>query len=111
MGQSIGRWLENGESLETLKQDLMIFFGPERAQRVAATEVTRAAAEGARAAYRESGVVEEYEWAVAADERVCSICNGLHGKRRRLDEPFDRGIDRPPAHVNCRCWVRPVIKD
>jgi SPP1 gp7 family putative phage head morphogenesis protein len=111
VGQSIARWLENGEPLDVLKRDLSPFFGPARAERIAATEVTRAAAEGSETAYRESGVVAEMEWASSMDERVCPICSGLTGKRRKFGEPFSLGIPKPPAHVNCRCWVRPVIQE
>jgi SPP1 gp7 family putative phage head morphogenesis protein len=109
VGQSIGRWLENGEPLESLIRDLEPYFGTDRAARIAATEVTRAVAEGSEAAYKESGVVQEMEWASSMDERVCPICEGLTGKRRKFGEPFSVGIDKPPAHVNCRCWVRPVL--
>jgi SPP1 gp7 family putative phage head morphogenesis protein len=45
------------------------------------------------------------------DERVCPICSGLTGKRRKFGEPFSLGIAKPPAHVNCRCWTLPVIKE
>jgi SPP1 gp7 family putative phage head morphogenesis protein len=110
-GQIIARWLENGEPLDALKRDLQILFGPARAERIAATEVTRAAAEGSEAAYRESGVVEEMEWSTAEDERVCLICGGLNEKRRKFGEPFSVGIPKPPAHTNCRCWLRPVLKE
>jgi len=111
VGQSIGRWLENGEPLQSLIDDLQPYFGPDRAARIAATEVTRAVAEGSEAAYKESGVVQEMEWASSMDERVCPVCEGLTGKRRKFGEPFSVGIAKPPAHVNCRCWVRPVIKE
>ncbi len=111
VGQSIGRWLDNGEPLDVLIRDLQPFFGPDRAARIAATEVTRAVAEGSEVAYRESGVVQEMEWASSMDERVCPICSGLTGKRRKFGEPFSVGIPKPPAHVNCRCWLRPVIKE
>jgi len=111
VGQSIGRWLENGEPLDALIRDLEPYFGADRAARIAATEVTRAVAEGSEAAYRESGVVQEMEWASSMDERVCPVCSGLTGKRRGFGEPFSIGIPKPPAHVNCRCWLRPVIKE
>jgi SPP1 gp7 family putative phage head morphogenesis protein len=111
VGQSIGRWLENGEPLQSLIDDLQPYFGPDRAARIAATEITRAMAEGSEAAYKESGVVQEQEWASSMDERVCPICSGLTGKRRKFGEPFSLGIAKPPAHVNCRCWTLPVIKE
>ncbi len=110
VGQAIARWIDNGESLDMLKQDLLAFFGPARAERIAVTEVTRAYARGATEAYRASGVVNEREWLTAQDELVCPTCGGLSGKRRGLDEAFDVGIQEPPAHVNCRCALAPVVR-
>jgi len=112
VGQAVGRWIQNGEPLEMLIQDLSPLFGRQRAERIAATEVTRAFAEGNRQAYQDSGVVQEWEWRTAEDEKiVCPICGGLNGKRRRLNEPFDLNISGPPAHPNCRCWAVPVIAE
>ena len=38
------------------------------------------------------------------------ICEPLDGQEAALDEPFDGGIFRPPAHPNCRCSVGLVIR-
>ena len=57
VGQAIGRWVNNGEPLESLIDDLTPMFGRQRAESIAATEVTRAFAEGNRITYQESGVV------------------------------------------------------
>lgn len=111
VGQAVSKWVDNGEPLQTLIDDIAPVFGRSRAELIASTEVTRAYAEGNRIAYRESGVVDEWEWRTAADERVCPICGPLDGKQRRLNEPFDIGINAPPAHPRCRCWVVPVIAE
>ncbi len=123
VGQAVARWVDNGEPLSKLVDDLGIFFDKKRAERVAATEVTRAFAEGNRIAYRESGVVGYWEWRTANDEIVCPTCGALNGKRVGLIEGDWRGhlpdelaarsrpITAPPAHVNCRCWAVPVIED
>lgn len=106
--RAIAQWVENGEPLRQLKRELAPTFGERRAKTIAATEVTRSYAEGNRIAFAESGVVEKIEWRAAADERVCPICGVLHGKQAPLDTGFkDYGF--PPAHVNCRCWIVPVI--
>jgi SPP1 gp7 family putative phage head morphogenesis protein len=111
VGQAVSRWIDNGEPLSNLVDDLGVYFDKRRAERIAVTEVTRAFAEGNRQAYQESGVVEEWEWSTANDEIVCPICGALNGKRRRMGEPFDRNIVEPPAHPNCRCDVRPVVTE
>lgn len=125
VGQAVGRWIQNGEPLEMLIRDLSPYFGRQRAERIAATEVTRAFAEGNRTAYQESGVVVSWEWRTARDERVCPICGPLNEKQLGLDTSNDwRGylpdeilqlakkpINGPPAHPNCRCWAVPVIAE
>ena len=83
VGSTVARWFDNREPLEQLIQDLEPVFGRRRAERIAATEVTRAAAQGTVAAGIESGVVDHQP----------SI--------------------RPPenTHVNCRCWLSIAIDD
>lgn len=48
-------------------------------------------------------------WYTAKDERVCSVCGPLHGKSRKVDEPFKiKGVGKvwgPPLHPRCRCDV------
>ena len=109
VGQAVARWIENGEPLPSLIRDLEVFFSPKRAATIAATEVTRAYAEANAITYQESGVVRWMEWRTAMDERVCPVCGALNGKRRKFGEPFDINIKMPPAHVNCRCWIVPVV--
>jgi len=80
--------------------------GAQRAETVAITAATEAAAAGVRA-YRDGLRAEhnlEYVmiWETANDERVCPICGALHGKR----EDEWGGRSGPPAHPRCRCGVR-----
>jgi hypothetical protein len=85
--------------------------GAQRAETVAVTAATEAAAAGVRA-YRD-GLRSEYGleyvmvWETANDERVCPICGALHSKR----EGEWNGLPGPPAHPRCRCGVRLVRKD
>jgi SPP1 gp7 family putative phage head morphogenesis protein len=106
---AIAQWIESGESLGRLTAVLADspYFGPMRSQMIAETEVTRAYAEGNRAAWAESGVVDGMRWFTAVDERVCPVCGPLHGKQDKLTGDFDgKG---PPAHPRCRCWIQPVV--
>jgi len=85
--------------------------GAARAETVAITAATEAAAAGVRA-YRDGLRAEhnlEYVmvWETANDERVCPICGALHSKR----EDDWGGLSGPPAHPRCRCGVRLVRKD
>jgi hypothetical protein len=86
-------------------------FGEERARTIAVTEITRAYAQGQlmagedlRKAYPDVKVTKV--WNTNADDFVCDICGPLDGAEVGLDEQFEGGIDEPPAHVNCRCWMQ-----
>lgn len=103
---AVAQWVESGQPLNALIRDLAPTFGRQRAKLIAATEVTRAYAEGTEIAYRASGVVSEYEVRTAADERVCPICSKHTGKRYRLGSGT-----KPPFHPGCRCFIAPVVGD
>jgi len=107
VGSTVARWFDNGENLEQLIQDLEPVFGRKRAERIASTEVTRAAAEGSRLAYIESGVVEKVQWRTARDEITCRVCAPMEGRQAGLDGNF--GGVSIPAHPGCRCWIVPVV--
>ena len=85
--------------------------GAKRAETVAITAATEAAAAGVRT-YRDGlrtnhGLEYVMVWETANDERVCPICGALHSKR----EDDWGGRSGPPAHPRCRCGVRLVRKD
>ena len=137
VGEAVARWVDNGEPLSSLIDDLARspFFGRQRAELIASTEVTRAYAESNRIAYEQSGVVETIEWRTANDERVCPICGPLGGiaaenvgteqpklggggnvqtsvRNPQFQHPTNGNVyGLPPSHPRCRCWVVPVIKD
>ena len=123
--QSVKRiqdWIQSGEPLPALKQRLEPLFGKLRASRIAVTEVTRTYAAGNISAWTATGIVSAKKWQTVFDERVCPICGPLHNKIVVLNEnfvlediPADWGNPdefiyyQPPAHVNCRCYLLPVV--
>jgi SPP1 gp7 family putative phage head morphogenesis protein len=113
--RAVNDWFNERTTLADLVKELQPTFGKRRAQAIAQTETTRAAAEGSVTGYEHSGVVQESEWVSVRDERVCPICGdsptGLHGKRAPLRGTFPGGKSYPPAHPYCRCFIRPVIGD
>lgn len=122
VGQSVARWINNGEPLQALVRDLRPAFGAQRAKLIASTEVTRAYAQGSKEAYVASGVVKKLVWQASMDERVCIYCGSLHGKVVGIEESFDgalpadlqektRPFALPPAHVGCRCWILPQVEE
>ena len=108
--QSVSRWIDNGEPLQALIDDLRPTFSARRAELIASTEVTRAFAEGSIRAYQASGIVSEIEWQTARDEIVakCPVCAPRHGKRSTLAAREVDGIGIP-GHPRCRCWWVPVV--
>ena len=108
VSRAVSRMIESGKPLSSLVDELMTVYGLPRARMIAATETTRAFYEGQTASFRASGVVQKQEWRTARDERVCPICGPLHGKRTELGGQWS-GVSMP-AHVNCRCWIAPVIE-
>jgi SPP1 gp7 family putative phage head morphogenesis protein len=105
----IAEWIRNDLTLDNLITNLgRQTFGMRRAEMVVTTEITRAYAEGNRAAWRESRVIREMRWRTSADERVCEICGPLEGQTTGIDGEFE-GRTFPPAHPRCRCWITPVV--
>lgn len=102
-----GEWIRNNLSYGQLVQQLdRTVFGRRRAEMVATTEITRAYAEGNRAAWRNSRIIKKMRWQAVGDERTCAICGPLNQTTAELDRDF--GSYFPPAHPRCRCWVTPV---
>jgi SPP1 gp7 family putative phage head morphogenesis protein len=115
IGLEVADYIRNSQPIDTLFRRLTAgwLFSPERARLIAVTEVTRAYAEGNRQAWKASGVIERKRWNTNNDEIVagCPICAPLHGRVVDLEADFGDGIDDPPAHPRCRCWITPVIED
>lgn len=90
-------------TLGDLKERLARTFGARRAESIAITETTRAAAQGEKAyaeELRKQGVQLVAIWNTANDSRTCSICGPRDGKQQG-----DGWEDLPPAHPRCRCGV------
>jgi len=99
-----------GEPVDKLIPRLEPLFGPARAQRIAVTETTRLFSEGAQRTYQAAGV-EYVEWSTVMDPAVCSICMDLQTESRASPWPIGSPAATPPAHVNCRCHLIPVVED
>jgi hypothetical protein len=81
-------------------------FGARRAEAIAITEISRAAAEATNQTQQglaDLGLTMERVWRTNNDERTCPICGPLNGKPESAwRERFPSG---PPAHPRCRCFV------
>jgi SPP1 gp7 family putative phage head morphogenesis protein len=111
IADEVADWIRRGDALDSLKKAIFdILADPVRALVIAQTESTRAFAEGNTRAWKEIGV-EGRRWYTVEDERVCPLCGQtLHGTVAAIGKPFAQGIDNPPAHVGCRCYLQPVVE-
>jgi SPP1 gp7 family putative phage head morphogenesis protein len=108
VGQALEDGWGNDELAERLEESGA--FGEARAETIARTETAFADVEGNQIGWREAGVVEQKEWAIAQDE-YCDDCQALDGTKVGLDDEFPGGVSGPPLHPNCRCDVLPVLAD
>lgn len=87
-----------------------------RAYTVARTELATAYNQGAYEGTKQAqaaGLIGDVvkEWLTADDERTCSYCNSLDGKRVGMDDEFDipsrswSTRTTAPAHPGCRCCI------
>lgn len=68
------------------------------------TEYAHFAVEGIKKSFEDTGVKKAVSWS-AEDERVCSICGGMHGKEVKENE------SGPPYHGRCRCTLMPKMPE
>jgi len=86
--QAIQQWIQAGDPLPRLIEQLTPLFGETRAEAIAITEVTRIFGQGNLAAWQGTGVVGGKRWMTAVDERVCPICWPLHNQVVEIDNGF-----------------------
>jgi len=84
------KWIQSGTPLSTLKKQLRMpgLFDETRADRIAATEVTRAFAEGNQIMWESTGMVGGKKWQTSKDEMVCPVCRPFHNKVVDLSGKF-----------------------
>jgi SPP1 gp7 family putative phage head morphogenesis protein len=106
--------VEQGEGIPQLRARVNEVFAERtkyEAERIARTEIIDAHNHADLLAYRQSNVVSHKEWLAEMDNRTSEICQNLNGQVVLLNENFSDGSDAPPAHVNCRSTILPIIKD
>lgn len=80
----------------------------DRAKMIVLTETANALVSVEIEAYRRYDI-QEIVWKTSIDDRVCPICLPLEGTVIKINGSFPDGIEHPPAHPNCRCFIQSVI--
>lgn len=105
--EAVVNWIQSGAPLDALEQAIAGIFGESRAFRIATTEATRIFAEANSEVWRSTGFVSQMRFNTAADDLVCPQCGPLDGELFDVDDTEHT----PPIHVNCRCWLSPVVDE
>jgi SPP1 gp7 family putative phage head morphogenesis protein len=103
----IEAWLKAGEKISRLDQRFVTkgIFSPERAGRIAVTEVTRVIARGSNDIWASTGFIYAGIWHTGNDDRVCDLCSSLEGTHIGVEDTDSH----PPAHTGCRCYETPEV--
>ena len=91
-----------------LKKDLKVLYY--QAERLVRTETNYAMNQAHLKGYKDSGVVEKYEFLAAHDKRTSKLCRDLDGEMFELSKAVV-GENYPPMHPNCRSTVVPILED
>lgn len=108
LSQSIIR----GDSIDRTTRDLAerMNVSYSNAARVVRTESSYIANQATADGYKESGIVQEYEYLATLDSRTSDVCQSMDGHVFNLNEK-NVGINYPPLHANCRSTVVPYFGD
>lgn len=110
--QNLTAGIIRGDSIQKmsrqLKKDLNVLYY--QAERLVRTETNYAMNQAHLKGYKDSGVVEKYEFLAAHDKRTSKLCRDLDGEMFELSEATV-GVNYPPVHCNCRSTVIPVLED
>ena len=111
VSRAVANFYDQGLTMGELTDRLGSIYSPVRAEMIAQTEVTRAAAAGEYEVVSElakDGIKMVAVWETNNDEIVqrCPICWPRHGKKEGDGWTRNAGIHQePPAHPRCRCWI------
>lgn len=92
----------SGSSVQRMAKEIDDVMGKGRyaAERLVRTESSYFSNQGELQSYQEMGIAE-YEFMGGG----CDICQALNGKCYLLTEA-EPGLNCPPMHPNCKCWIR-----
>ena len=90
--------------------DLSEQWSRDRAENIAVTEAAKASTYVENQATKRYGITT-HKWHTSLDEKVCPICIPLEGEEVAVGANFSAGVDGPPAHNVCRCFMDDVVPE
>lgn len=103
---AVNSWIAGDTTKKQLADSLINTFGPVRSKMIAATEITRVYAQGNQEAWKETGFVQMYQFITVGDSDVDDICQETEAAG---PYPIDDSEHLPPLHINCRCYIQPIV--
>lgn len=79
-----------------------------RADAIVRTEMANIQTQAAKQRYEDYGL-KQYRFLADADERTCSVCGKMDGKKYYYSE-MQVGVNAPPMHPRDRCCIIPVVE-
>lgn len=76
--------------------------------RIMRTESANAANRGMVSAYKQLGI-KRYKIVSILDDRLCKFCHEERNGRIYYVRLVKKGVNLPPFHPNCRCYIIPMI--
>lgn len=112
LNTDLPRHFAAGSSIQRMSSDLRkkLDTNQKAATRLVRTEVNHITNESAFDAYKNSGVVEEFQYLATLDGRTSDICRDMDGKVFKITEK-QPGVNVPPLHPNCRSTTIPYFKE
>lgn len=92
-----------GDSLDKVTKTVQerMNVSKSNAARLVSTESANVAGEATMAGYKESGVVQQYQFLATLDMRTSSVCQSMDNLIFKLSEK-QTGVNYPPLHPRCR---------
>lgn len=112
LGQMLPQEFVRGRGPKEVAMDLArrLDVSYKNAVRLARTEMNHITNQATLSAYRDSGVLEKYEYLATLDSRTSDICRELDGKVFKLSQA-QTGVNLPPLHPNCRSTTIPWFSE
>ena len=112
LSTQIKNGIENRESITQLVKNLRKEaknIARTRGAIITETELITAMNEMELEVYKRNEI-KKFKWICSGDERTCEAClaNEMAGEVS-VGKEFPGGVDRPPQHILCRCYLLPVL--